>query len=164
METLERVEAIRRHPVFREALEKIEEAEKDRIYCRHDIGHLLDTARIGRILALEEGAGLRADVIYAAALLHDLGRAAEYESGAPHDEAGIVTAKEILSDTSFDEDEKKMIIEAVAGHRGTEDGGERGDLAGILRRADKLSRRCWACGAADTCKWPDEKKNMGVFV
>ena len=170
---LSRVENIRAHRLFREALADIEVLEKDRIYCRHGLEHLLDVARIGSIFVLEEGLGIPADVIYAAALLHDLGRAEEYRSGEPHDEAGARIAAEILEDTDYTDEEKKMILAAVSEHRNkTASGGEEGGaesegelpLADVIRMADRLSRQCWACEAADTCKWPEEKKNKEIKI
>ena len=46
--------------------------EKERIFCRHGMEHLLDVARIAYITNLEEGLGIEKDVIYAAGLLHDV--------------------------------------------------------------------------------------------
>ncbi len=170
MEQLSRTEKIRTNDLFIKELARICELEKDRIYCRHGMAHLLDVARIGRIFVLEEGAEIPADIIYAAALLHDIGRAEEYENGTPHDEASCVIARKVLPGAGYSEEETDMICAAIAGHRGTEqaeaDGPETqaGTLARILKKADKLSRPCYSCEAADTCKWPDEKKNLSVVV
>ena len=55
-------------------LEHIREDEKDRKFCRHGMEHLLDVARLMYIEALEAGEDAPRDLIYAAALLHDIGR------------------------------------------------------------------------------------------
>lgn len=47
------------------------------------MSHLLDVARIAYIRNLEKGYGFRKDVIYAAAVLHDIGKALQYEEKFP---------------------------------------------------------------------------------
>ena len=147
-------------------MEEIEAAESGRIYCRHDFTHLMDVARIAYILSLEEALNIPRDVIYAAALLHDIGRSEEYTDGIPHDEAGARIAKEILKRSSYSDEEREAIIFAVHGHRGhsepEETGGLIGRLAYVIKRADKESRLCLSCDARDTCKWPDDKKNLNI--
>ena len=179
MELADRVEKIRVNGLFASELAKIDELEKDRIYCRHGMGHLLDVARIGRIFLLEEGAADAhpewVELMYAAALLHDIGRAREYEDGTPHDEASVMIAREVLPACGYAAEETDMICRAIEGHRGTDaaegGAGEKAEpedegavLARLLKKADKLSRPCYACEAEATCKWPDEKKNMKITV
>ena len=60
--------------------------------------HFLDVARIGTIIALEEGLELDREWIYAAALLHDCGKHEQYENGTPHEQASARIAPEILKD------------------------------------------------------------------
>lgn len=100
----------------------IDRAEEDRVFCKHDLAHLLDVARLAYIEALEKGievAGkpIKKDLIYACALLHDLGRAEQYESGLDHDLAGVEIAKEVLVQSKFKQDERDAILEAIGGHR-----------------------------------------------
>ena len=71
---MERIAAIAESELFTRCLAGIEAAEVDRVFCRHGLPHLLDVARIAWILNLERGCGLRRDVVYAAALLHDIGK------------------------------------------------------------------------------------------
>lgn len=47
--------------------------KKDRIFCGHDMGHLLDVARLAWIFNLEANQEISKERIYAAALLHDIG-------------------------------------------------------------------------------------------
>lgn len=53
---MERIDKVMNHPVFRDTMEKIEQAEIDRFFCRHGLNHALDVARIFYILLLEEQA------------------------------------------------------------------------------------------------------------
>ncbi|WP_245905586.1 HD domain-containing protein [Mogibacterium diversum] len=147
-------------------MEEIEAAESGRIYCRHDFTHLMDVARIAYILSVEEALCIQKDVIYAAALLHDIGRSKEYTDGIPHDEAGASIAEEILKRSSYSEKEREAIITAVRDHRGhyvpEEASGLIERLSYVIKRADKESRLCLSCDARDTCKWPNDKKNMNI--
>lgn len=68
---MERVNRILRHEAFRRHMRENEAAEKERIFCRHDMAHFLDVARIAMILNLQQGLGISRDIIYGAALLHD---------------------------------------------------------------------------------------------
>ena len=88
---MEYVEKLSGDREYRQLLERLKELEKDRIYCHHGIGHLLDVARIAYIENLEAQLGLEKEDIYIAALLHDLGRVDEYESGIGHHIAGRET-------------------------------------------------------------------------
>ncbi len=140
----------------------IKQAETNRVFCRHGLSHSLDVARICYILNLEENLGIKKDVIYACALVHDLGRAIEYESGQPHHEAGGMIAPALLERAGFDEKETRLISEAVSLHK--EVGDTKNMLAVILFKADKLSRMCFDCDAKEECYWKEEKKNKGVVV
>ena len=97
-----RVDKILAHPSFLENLQKNREAETDRRFCRHDMTHFLDVARIGTLINLEEGQEIPKDLIYGAALLHDLGRHEQYREGIPHEQAGAAKAPSILSDCGGD--------------------------------------------------------------
>ena len=46
MNRMKKVNAILAHPLYRECYARLEELEKDRIFCRHQMTHLLDVARI----------------------------------------------------------------------------------------------------------------------
>ncbi len=159
---MERIQRIFEHPVYRRNFNGIQEAEKDRRFCRHDLQHFLDVARIIRIYDLEDGGGLPEEIVYAAALLHDIGRYEELTCGTPHDAAGAELAEEILTDCGFAAGDIGMIKDAIAGHRNKDMCGEK--LADYLYRADKQSRCCFACSAADECKWSDEKKNHVISI
>ena len=78
---------------------------RTRVFCLHGIEHSLDVARIGYIKNLEQGLSFRQDVIYAMALLHDIGRCEEYASGKSHHEAGAELARPILLACGYTEHE-----------------------------------------------------------
>ncbi len=80
---MERIDKILAHPEFQVYMRRIREQERTRVFCLHGIEHSLDVARIGYIKNLEQGLSFRQDVIYAMALLHDIGRCEEYASGNP---------------------------------------------------------------------------------
>lgn len=94
---MQRIQAILSHPLFCESLHKIQELERDRIYCKHGLPHLLDVARIASLMAADRQLDLPRDVIYAAALLHDIGRLQQYLTGEDHAAAGMRTAQEIFA-------------------------------------------------------------------
>lgn len=77
----ERINRILTHPSYIEYVSQNAEKEQDRVFCHHDMGHFLDVARLAEILNLTEAYGQDAELIYAAALLHDIGRHIQYETG-----------------------------------------------------------------------------------
>ena len=95
---MDRVNQIWNHPIYQNELNKLQLLETDREFCRHTPEHFLDVARLAYIRALEENAPVSKELIYCTALLHDIGRARQYEDGTPHDEAGAAIAGQILSD------------------------------------------------------------------
>lgn len=156
---MERVNRILAHPLYKECLAKTGEWERERIFCGHGMAHLLDVARLAWIFNLEQGLGIERERIYAAALLHDIGRHVQYERGVPHQEAGLPIAEEILRNCGFDGGERQEILAAIKSHRDASVR-ERADLRGLLYRADKMSRSCFGCEAEPLCDWSREKKNL----
>ena len=119
---MERYIKIIEHEKFNQYLNKIEKLEKDRIYCRHGLSHLLDVARIAYIINLEEGGGFSKDIIYATALLHDIGKVKQYKKNIPHEITGAKKAGKILADCGYKEPEIQIIKTAISDHRkGPED-------------------------------------------
>ena len=164
-EETNRCHRIIRHPLYCSQMDAIAADEKDRIYCGHDLQHALDVARIMRIYNEELALGISTDLIYAAALTHDIGRAVQYRTGVPHDRASAELAEQILPACGFDETETRQIAEAIRHHREYEKGSDISRTLGtLLCRADKESRLCFLCPAADTCKWPDTKKNHQLRI
>ncbi len=194
VENMNRVECIRSHALYQECVEQIAAAERDRIYCGHSEEHFLDVARIMYIRVLESQPeshisihvnqaaqpSLTKELIYATALLHDIGRAWQYTKNIPHDEAGVDLANVILPECGFSQEETDAITFAIGDHRhkasgkaadGVDEGCGDGEnihrgqlLADLLKEADNLSRACFSCKAESTCKWSEERKNTKITI
>lgn len=160
---MERVNRICHHPLWRESMERIRELEQNRIFCRHDTAHCMDVARLAYLENLKNHLGLEQGCIYAAALLHDVGRHLQYLEGIPHEQGSAALARPILADCGYSPAEQEEIVSAILRHRMPETVTQ-SDLAGLLYRADKASRLCMFCGAAETCNWSQEKKNMTLKI
>lgn len=146
---MQRINDILKDSEYLNCIDNIIKAEADRIYCRHDIAHFLDVSRIAYILSLEESLDINKEIIYAAGLLHDIGRWMEYEDGIDHSIASRTIAERILAGHDFTSAEINEIGIAIKGHR---KGGMTSTLGDIIYRADKLSRNCFMCNAIRMCK------------
>lgn len=183
---------------YLQQLQKLEQLEKNRQFCKHGLNHLLDTARIAWITYLEqqqnvnkmdaqmkvvEESILEKEMIYLAALLHDLGRIQEYEEGISHHIASAVMAETYLSEIGYPEEKAMLIVTAVYGHRKKQEefaqrmekicerknNSEayermREGLGALIYFADKKSRTCFYCEAAENCNWEQEKRNMQIMI
>ena len=118
---MKRIDAILQNEKYREHLRENFLAETDRIFCKHDLQHFLDVARIAVLISYENELQIDRELIYAAALLHDIGRHEQYSKGIPHEEAGARIAAEIMEECGFTEEERQAVVEAIADHRGTKD-------------------------------------------
>lgn len=158
---MKRIDRLLEHELFKEYMEKIYECEYNRVFCRHNMEHFLSVARIAHILNLKYKLKIDKACVYGAALLHDIGRFKQYEDGTPHDKASAALALKIVRDCRYDEEESDMIIEAIRNHRNGEVREEK-SLRGIIFRADKLSRSCFACPVERECNRKEEKKNRAL--
>lgn len=156
---MEKVNALLHNDSFIKHEKKIERYEEGRGFCKHDINHCLDVARIMMILNHERAVAIPKNIIYATALLHDIGRDVQYAEGIPHEEAGVEIARAILLECGFSEEDSKWVTIAIGNHRNPVIKNEK-NLNGILYSADKLSRNCYICPAEQHCDWKKEKKNM----
>ncbi len=155
---MDKVDKILGDEEFRRISLMIKEKEYDRIYCRHSLGHALSVARIALIMCLENKYDIDRELIYGAALLHDIGRYSVYEEeGMSHHAAGAIIAREILTRAGYNENDIALICDAIEKHKNFS--GDETSLAGILFKADKLSRNCFMCEAKPTCYWPESIKN-----
>lgn len=159
---MERIDRIVNNKLFLDHLEQNRAAEVQRRFCRHGMEHFLDVARIGRLINDEEGLGLSCELIYAAALLHDIGKHLQYAQGIPHEQASARIAPEILEECGFHEQETEEITAAILSHRNEAVASER-SLRGVLYRADKASRACFCCGVREECSWREGRKNLQVL-
>lgn len=162
---IQRVNNIHRHPLYRRALKTIEREETQRKFCRHDMEHFLSVARLACLYSMWDGAQLEPSLIYGAALLHDIGRAMEYEEGIPHHKASVLLGEKILPECGFEPGEQELILQAIRFHRQQPQEGNRTDQSSLgkyLYRADKESRLCFSCKARSECKWPGDKQNLEI--
>ncbi len=155
---MENVNIILNHPKYKSLLEELNYLENDRKFCNHTLEHFLDVARIAYITVLEKGLNYSKDMIYSIALLHDIGRVLEYNNGVDHHEGSVIIAEELLQDTSFNKEEKALIIKSIKEHRKESED----ELSKIIYKSDKLSRNCFNCRAYKECYWKEDKKNKCI--
>lgn len=165
---MERIEKIRNHPLYVSNQQRIDDMEVNRIFCCHGVNHSLDVARILYILVLEQGLSYEKDIIYATALLHDIGRGLQYEENVSHHEVGVKLAEDILQDCDYSNSEIAVITEAIAGHHTGRPHSESptdncdASFTDLFYKADKLSRNCFDCKASTECYWKQEKRNLQI--
>ncbi len=158
---MKRIDAILKSEQFQYGMERIAVLEQDRIFCCHGFSHLLDVARIAWIIVLEEQLPLQKDLVYGAALLHDLGRYRQYEEKIPHHKASADLASIVLPKAGYTAEEVALIADAIGQHGTVPQ--EQGTLARVLYRADKLSRNCFQCAAQAECKWDLDIRNKTIL-
>ncbi|TCO74395.1 HD domain-containing protein [Marinisporobacter balticus] len=157
---MERINKILIHLKYIDYLNRNFESEKTRVFCHHDLRHAIDVSRVAYILALEENLNIKKDLIYAAGLLHDIGRWQEYLTGMDHALISAQFAPEILKSCGFTPSEENIICCAIRNHR--KERAQNMSLDRILYRSDKLSRPCNECLAIHQCKRfsPREKPKL----
>lgn len=158
---MKRVNDILHLPEYQKAYHAIQDLEKDRTFCGHDMVHFLNVARLSQIYNLKEGAGIEQELLYAAALLHDIGRHLQYLEGIPHHKGSASLAAPMMKACGFAESEICQVTDAILSHRGPKSA-KKNAFSWILYRADKASRCCFSCNVQAACDWPDEKKNMSI--
>lgn len=156
----DRINLILHNDKFNEYLNKNNALEKSREFCIHDINHLIDVARIAYIIVLEKNINYSKDIIYAAALLHDIGRWQQYEQNIPHEAASAKLSKYILEQSNYNSSEIDLIYKAIINHRKASD---ENTLDYIIYKSDKISRKCFNCVSINKCKWSQDKKNYGII-
>lgn len=158
---MERIDRILDNKTYQRILDKTSEYEKDRKFCVHDRNHLLSVARIAMVLNDEEALGLEKYLVYAAALVHDCGRAKEYETAVRHEIGGVEIAQTILEECGFTKEDIKAIQYAIRNHRNWEEA-QKESLSSVIYRADKLSRECYWCEVKEECNRNMEKRTKNL--
>jgi uncharacterized protein len=151
-----------RDSFFQQCMERNTAKEVERKFCKHNIQHMIDVARITYILVLEHGdfrdfirehrlisRQAAKEVIYASGMLHDIGRWREYETGEDHAAVGADYAREVLARNDFSPTEIKIITVAIREHRVA--GENMSFLGERLYRADNLARACSQCDVRHLC-------------
>ena len=157
---MDRINKIFKNNKYREYLNKNNICERDRIFCKHNMEHFLDVARIAYIKVLEEKIEVSKEIIYAIALLHDIGRFVEYEGGEKHNKESYKLSLPILKECGFNKEEIEIILSAILNHRNKDSKG----LDRIIYLADKESRACFLCKGEKFCKWEKSKKNLDIII
>jgi putative nucleotidyltransferase with HDIG domain len=157
---LNKVNSILNSEKFKEYSNKNKECEKARKFCRHDLQHSIDVGRIAYIMTLENNLKIDKEIVYATALLHDIGRWMQYSKGISHEMASYELAQDILIECAFSEEEKSIILNAILNHR--QKSNEKETFEHIFYLSDKLSRNCFNCKAIGECNWSEEKKNYKI--
>lgn len=158
---MKRLEFIINNITFKQCCSENKAYEIDRKFCKHNLKHFIDVARIAYIYNLENDLGFDKEIIYSTALLHDIGRWKQYKFGFPHEKASAEIAKDILKDCQFNKDEAFIITDAILNHR--ELSGDKKSLNYILCFADKKSRMCFKCKSEKKCNWNENKKNKSLM-
>ena len=143
---------------FQTHIQNIAANEYNRQFCKHDLSHLINVARLAYIYSLEKNLSIDKDLIYAAALLHDIGRSPQYETGKPHNIEGIKIAYTILVASGYNDNEIEMISESILKHSNIDEF-DHTILSLLIAKADKDSRLCFVCKSRSQCKWEEHKKN-----
>lgn len=132
-------------------LERIDGLEKERFFCKHGFEHGLNVARIAYAYLLEKGVGINfKEVVYAAALLHDIGRWIEYETGEDHSVASARLALPLLEKCGFEPKDIQIIIKGIREHR-LHNESNLSVLGEALTLADNWARDCRCCSAQTQC-------------
>lgn len=157
---MNKIEQIRNHPLFLQEYDRLQRMEAGRTYCGHDMEHFLDVARVCWIQTLEQNLPLTKDIVYAAGLLHDIGKGLQYEQGTPHHIASAQLAEKILPECGYTPEEITPVVEAIKLHRKPQEHDH--PLVTLLYFADKKTRLCFCCKAAAECNWSDEKRTKEI--
>jgi uncharacterized protein len=102
----------------------------------HAYDHTKRVYALAMAIGSECGANLR--IVGAAALLHDIGRAKERETGVSHAILSGEMSREVLQKTGYTEKEVEQVVEAIRTHRFSEDLTPSSLEGEILSDADKL--------------------------
>lgn len=154
-----------KHPIFEKFVKEIRQIENGRIYCHHELEHAVDVARLAWIYYLEDTLTndiQQKDLIYTCALLHDIGRVAQYETGVHHSISGVAPAMQILQDIEAPESWMKEILDVVSEHSHGAVSDNKKNLEYYITKADHDCRLCFSCEAKDSCKWTMDEMNHTV--
>lgn len=172
---MKRIELLLNDSLYHTYMAYNAEEESEPKFCRHDISHHIDVARIAYILVLENNDlnffvkesnlsdKLAAkEVIYAAGLLHDIGKWKEYQVGVDHASFSARLAREILPRVYFNDNEINVIARAIYEHRNLSL--DMSFLGERLYRADNLARVCLNCVHQEECpKYDHQEINISGF-
>jgi uncharacterized protein len=137
------------HPKYIEYMECNAATEKDRLFCKHDLQHALDVARVAYIICLERRLEIPKELLYAAALLHDIAKWKQYQHGTDHALEGSILAGKILLDIGVSAGDAEVITKAIKTHR--QENMEKSVFGKVLYESDKACRPCVFCKSIHAC-------------
>jgi len=156
----DKIKSMLGHEEFIKRNKLIDMYELDRKFCLHNLQHFLDASRLTYILVLENDQykklfpgrdiGEVKELVYAAGLLHDLGRVEQYLEGTDHALVSSKIAKDIMEDVGFTVENIEIVSQAIGEHR--EYSETNSPFGKKLYEGDKLSRQCQNCKAFGECK------------
>ena len=159
---IKRVNRILSNPLFMQYMEINQAAEAGSAFCKHDVSHMLDVARIAQLYNIKKRLGFSIELIYAAALLHDITKGLQIMEGVPHNESAIAPSTKILQDAEFCTDEVECVIAAILNHRkGPKKSTKFYAFSRLIYKADKLSRNCFLCKCT-SCDWSHKNSKLKV--
>lgn len=163
LRTMSRVNQLLEHEDFISYMKKIDELEKERLFCKHGFEHGINVARIAYAYLLEKGELLLLkESVYAAAFLHDIGRWVEYETGEDHAEASARLALPLLEACRFSVDDIQVILKGISEHRRhPEDNLTM--LGAALALADDWARDCRRCSVQARCHKYHQAMNQVMY-
>lgn len=147
--SVELVDKILKHPKFQRYLKLNSEEEIHRMFCHHDLQHSLDVARVAYIISMEKCLNVNKEIIYVAALLHDIAKWKQYQEKVDHALEGANLAEEILRDIGVKKLVAESILEAIRSHRIK--GEKSSALSELLYAGDKACRLCINCEGINGC-------------
>lgn len=153
-----------------EKINRLNEIEKDRIYCKHSLEHFDEVYQILNILSTRRNLDNSCDLSKIMAYFHDIGRADSYDGA--HDKCSSDFARVLLGEYKLAKEEIDLICYAIDNHSGRIDVQEAyyyidnnmvednlvDTWAKLLRISDQLSRKCYICKANEVCKWLEGEK------
>ena len=159
---MKRVEMLLKDALYNDYMQRNSDEETGIKYCQHGLHHHIDVARIAYILVLEQNdlnyfikeSGLSGklaakEVIYAAGLMHDIGKWKECQEGVDHAAFGARIARDILPRAFFSAGETDLICRAIYEHRNISR--DMSFLGERIHRADNLSRVCSQYEIRESC-------------
>lgn len=158
------VSALLENDMYNRKRRRLDLLETDRIFCRHDMAHFMDVARIAQLRNLEEHMQQDKEMIYLYALLHDIGRVAEYEQGISHAQASADAAGEILMHLGYPAEQIVLLQKAILEHRGNSVEEHPYKAMESCDAPAKKSEDTAAEESADRVTWDDTEQNSQRFV
>jgi len=146
---VELVDKILEHPKFIKYLKLNAKEEEHRKLCHHDLQHALDVARVAYLISMEKGLEVDKEMIYTAALLHDIAKWKQYQEKVDHALESAILAEEILIDIGVKELDAEMILDAIRCHRTKFE--KTTSLSEVLYAGDKACRLCTECKSIKEC-------------